>query len=53
MLYRLAFRTTDDGYLKVTAYGKGVPNQSGVHLNDKVFAAAVANGDIQIQDLWS
>jgi hypothetical protein len=41
MLHRFAFRTTDDGYLKVTAFAKGWPNVSAVHVNDVVFAAAV------------
>jgi uncharacterized protein len=38
MLYRLAFQMTGDGYLRVT----GVARDSSVlHLNDKVFGAAV------------
>jgi hypothetical protein len=43
MLYRLAFKTTNDQYLRVTAFAKGVPNVSAVHSNADVFEVA-ANG---------
>jgi hypothetical protein len=41
MLYRLAFRITSDGYLRVTGVAKDSPAISAIHLNDKLFAAAV------------
>ena len=41
MLYRLAFRITSDGYLRVTGVAKDSPEISAIHLNDKVFVAAV------------
>jgi hypothetical protein len=41
MQYRLAFKITDDGYLRVTGTAKDCPAISAIHLNDRVFAAAV------------
>ena len=41
MQYRLAFKITGDGYLRVVGTAKGCPAISAIHLNDKVFAAAV------------
>jgi hypothetical protein len=41
MLYRLAFQVTDDGYLRVTGGARDSPVLSALHLNDKVFGAAV------------
>jgi hypothetical protein len=41
MLFRMAFKTTDDNYLQVTAFTKGLQNMMAVHLNAEVFATAV------------
>ena len=41
MLYRLAFQMTGDGYLRVTGVARDSSVLSTLHLNDKVFGAAV------------
>jgi hypothetical protein len=41
MLFRMAFKTTDDNYLQVKAFAKGLQNLSAVHLNPDVFSVAV------------
>jgi hypothetical protein len=40
-VYRFAFRTTDDGYLKVTAFSGDLNEVTAIHLTAEVFAAAV------------
>ena len=41
MLFRMAFKITDDNYPQVKAFAKGVQNLSAVHLNPEVFSTAV------------
>ena len=41
MLYRLAFQMTGDGYLRVTGVARDSSVISALHLNDKIFGAAV------------
>jgi hypothetical protein len=41
MLFRMAFKITDDNYLQVKAFAKGIQNLSAVHLNPEVFSTAV------------
>ena len=41
MQYRLSFKITADGYLRITGTAKDYPAISAIHLNDTVFAAAV------------
>jgi hypothetical protein len=41
MLFRMAFKITDDNYLQVKAFAKGIQNLSAVHLNPDVFSTAV------------
>jgi hypothetical protein len=41
MLFRMAFKTTDDNFLQVTAFAKGLQNLSAIHLNAEVFGTAV------------
>jgi hypothetical protein len=41
MLFRMAFTITDDNYLQVKAFAKGIQNLSAVHLNPEVFNTAV------------
>jgi hypothetical protein len=41
MLFRMAFKITDDNYLQVKAFAKGLQNLSAVHLNPDVFSTAV------------
>jgi hypothetical protein len=50
MLYKFGFSITDDGYLKAMAFAKGLENLSAVHLNAKVFAAAVGIAGIPEPD---
>ena len=52
MIYRLAFRKTSDGYLKLTTSANGTPALVAVHLNPHVLASAariagVADDDVQ------
>ncbi|NYF91519.1 hypothetical protein RBB79_17890 [Tunturiibacter empetritectus] len=52
MIYRLAFRKTTDGYLKLMTSAKGTPALGAIHINPHVFAAAariagVSDNDIQ------
>jgi hypothetical protein len=46
MLYRLAFRITDDGYLRVVSSARGSREVYAIHLSDEIFAAAVNAADI-------
>jgi hypothetical protein len=41
MLFRMAFKATEDNYLQVTAFAKGVQNMSAVHVDPDVFSTAV------------
>jgi hypothetical protein len=52
MTYRLAFRKTTDGYLKLMTSAKGTPALVAIHLNPHVLASAariagVSDNDIQ------
>jgi hypothetical protein len=46
MLFRMAFKTTGDNYLQVTAFAKGRLNLTAVHLNNDVFSIALKIAEI-------
>lgn len=46
MLFRLAFKKTEDDYLQVTAFAKGLQNMSAIHRNSHVFSIAVKVAEI-------
>ena len=46
MLYRLAFRTTSDGYLQIMGSAKGLPPVRAIHFNDEVFERALERAHI-------
>jgi hypothetical protein len=46
MIYRFAFRTTDDGYLRVTALSQAAQDFTAIHLDQNVFAASVKGAGI-------
>jgi hypothetical protein len=51
MIYRLAFRKTQDDYLKVTASANGTPLLVAIHLNPHVLAAAARVAGVLDRDV--
>ena len=51
MIYRLAFRKTTDGYLKLTTSAKRTPALVAIHLNPQVLASAARIAGISADDI--
>jgi hypothetical protein len=49
MTYRMVFRLTVDGYLRVNGYCKNACPLEAVHASDQLFAAVVGYADIPIE----